>query len=311
METWEARLYEKKILIADGAWGTELSRRGLPSGNAPEKWNLDNPDAVESVASAYVAAGADIILTNTFGGSSFKLRKVGLGEKVAEVNRRGVELSKKAAEGKALVFASMGPTGEFMEPVGTVTSDQMTGCFARQVTAFIEAGANGIVIETMTDLNEAKAALRAVKEHSSLPVVISMTFDKVASGFATMMGIKPGQAAQEFEKAGADIVGANCGAGIQDMVEVIKLMHEATKLPLWAKPNAGLPELVDGKTVFRQTPEEMVKYLPALVEAGAIVVGGCCGTTPAHIKLLAQEAQNIMNAGYTYLKDLTELKGGR
>ena len=301
METWKARLYEKKILIADGAWGTELFRRGLQSGDAPEKWNLDNQDAVEAVASAYVAAGADIILTNTFGGSSFKLSKVGLGEKAAEVNRLGVKLSMKAAKGKALVFASIGPTGEFMEPIGTVTSGQMTECFALQVASFVEAGVDGIVIETMTDLNEAKTALRAVKEHSSLPVVISMTFDKVASGFATMMGVKPDQAAQELERAGADIVGANCGAGIQDMIEVIKLMHEATKLPLWAKPNAGLPELVDGKTVFRQTPEEMVKYLPALVEAGAVIVGGCCGTTSNHIKLLAQEAPNIVNAAYAYL----------
>ena len=296
MSTWQELLDHKKILIADGAWGTELTRRGLPPGEAPEKWNLDRPDEVQAVPAAYVAAGADIILTNTFGGSRFKLEKVQLDSRVADINRRGAELSKRAAAGKALVFASVGPTGEFMTPLGTISQEDMVACFAEQVQALAEGGADGIVIETMADLGEALAALKAVRRSSSLPAVVSLAYDKGPAGFATMMGVKPEQAAAELERAGADIVGANCGTGIDDMVEVVRLMRTATRLPIWAKPNAGMPELVDGKTVFRETPEEMVKHLPALVEAGASIVGGCCGTTPDHIRALAHAARELVSA---------------
>ena len=296
MSAWKQRLDEKKILIADGAWGTELSRRGLPPGEPPEKWNLDRPDEVQAVPAAYVEAGADIILTNTFGGSRLKLEKVQLESRLAETNRRGAELSKQAAGGRALVFASVGPTGEFMAPLGTITEEEMIACFAEQVQALVEGGADGIVIETMTDLGEALAALKAAKASSSLPAVVSLAFGKGPAGFATMMGVKPEQAAAALESAGADIVGANCGTGIDDIVEVVRLMRPATRLPIWAKPNAGLPELVKGKTVFRETPEEMAAHVPALVDAGASIVGGCCGTTPDHIRALADAARKAVSA---------------
>jgi 5-methyltetrahydrofolate--homocysteine methyltransferase len=172
----------------------------------------------------------------------------------------------------------------------------MVAQFARQVKAISEAGADGIVIETMTDLGEAKAALRAVKETSGLPTVVSMTFDSGPRGFATMMGVRPEQAAEGLEGSGADIVGANCGAGIEQMVEVASLLRQGTSLPLWCKPNAGMPELVDGQTVYRQTPEDFVRYLPHLIEAGACIVGGCCGTTPAHVRTLVTECANIVRA---------------
>jgi 5-methyltetrahydrofolate--homocysteine methyltransferase len=288
LDEWKRRLNEKRFLVSDGAWGTELAKRGLQAGETPEKWNLDRPDDVRAVAASYMEAGSDIILTNTFGGNVFKLAKVGLEGQARDINRRGVAISKEAASGKALVFASVGPTGEFMEPVGTITEKEMAACFAQQVQAIAEGGADGIVVETMTDLGEAKAALRAAKESSRLPVVVSMTFTKGLKGFATMMGVRPEQAAAELAKAGADMVGANCSSGIEDMVAVARLMKEATALPLWIKPNAGLPELVDGKTVFRETPEMMAKHVPALVEAGARIIGGCCGTTPGHIRLLAK-----------------------
>jgi 5-methyltetrahydrofolate--homocysteine methyltransferase len=240
-----------------------------------------------------VDAGADLILTNTFGGSPQKLARFNLQARCEEINRRGVELSREASGGRALVFASMGPSGEFMAPLGTLTQEEMTAQFARQARAIADAGADGVVVETMTDVGEARAALRAVRETSDLPVVVSMTFDRGPRGFATMMGVRPGQAAQQLEAAGADIVGANCGAGIVEMVEVARLMREATSLPLWCKPNAGLPQLVDGRTVYCETPGEMIKHLPRLVEAGAGIIGGCCGTTPEHVRLLAAECAKI------------------
>ena len=287
MSTWKEWLDKKKILIADGGWGTELQKRGLPPGEPPERWNLQNPDGVRAVALAYLEAGADLILTNTFGGSSLKLAKVGLREKEAEINRMGAKISKEAAGERALVFASIGPTGEFMAPLGACSETEMVQGFALQAKALAEGGADGIVVETMMDLAEAKAALRAAKENTSLPVAVTLTFDKSPRGYATMMGIRPEQAAAELAKAGADTVGANCGAGIDHMIEVMALMRGATSLPLWCKPNAGLPELVEGNTVYRETPEMMASNLKALVAAGADIVGGCCGTTPAHIRALA------------------------
>lgn len=289
MSSLDDRLRTGKVLVADGGWGTELSRLGLAAGESPEKWNLDQPDKVCAVARSYVQAGSDIILTNTFGGSRLKLDKVGLGDKVAEVNRAGAELSKQAAGDGAIVLASVGPTGEFVEPLGTITESEMVDCFAEQIRALIEGGADGIVVETMMDLNEAKAALKAAKDNASCPVVVSMTYEKGAAGIATMMGILPEQAAGELEAAGADVIGANCGAGIDVMTEVARALSQATGKPIWAKPNAGLPQLIDGQTVFAETPEEMVRHLPSLIDAGARIVGGCCGTTPAHIRAFADE----------------------
>jgi len=286
-------LDEKKILISDGAWGTQLAARGLQAGECPERWNLDRPADVQAVAAGYVEAGSDIILTNTFGGSRLKLEKAGLGDKVAEINRLGASISKEAASGRAFVFASVGPTGEFMQPLGTITEKEMVACFAEQVEALVEGGADGIVIETMSDLAEAKAALKAVRDCCSLPVVVSMTFESGPGGFATIMGVNPERAAQALAEAGPDMVGSNCGSGIRHMIEVARLMRPATSLPLWFKPNAGLPELVNGKTVFRETPEEMARHFAELVDAGANVIGGCCGTTPRHISALVAQRRSM------------------
>jgi len=302
MKDLNALLAAKRVLLSDGAWGTQLSQRGLQPGECPEQWNFDRRDDVKAVASSYVGAGSDIILSNTFGGNPIKLAKAGLKGKTREVNRLGANISKEAAGDRALVFASVGPTGEFMEPLGDITEQQMIDCFAEQIRGLVEGGADGIVIETFTDLGEAKAALRAAREvvgagHcfppacGKLPVVISMTYSRGPAGFATMMGVRPDQAARELEAAGVDLVGSNCGTGIADMIEVAALMRPTTKLPLWIKPNAGLPQLVNGKTIFRETPEQMAAQFPALVKAGANVVGGCCGTTPEHIRQLARQRQ--------------------
>lgn len=281
-------LQERGVLVADGAWGTLLAKRGLAPGTAPERWNLERPDEVEGVARAYVEAGADIVLTNTFGGSRWKLEKAGLGGRTAEVNRRGVELSKRAAGGRALVFASIGPTGDFVAPLGTRTPAEFLECFAEQIAACAQGGADGLVLETMTALEEARAALAAARQAApALPVAACMTFDRGARGYATMMGVAPERAARDLDAAGADLVGSNCGAGIGAMVEVARLMKAATARPLWIKPNAGAPRLVDGRTVFRETPEEMASRVPDLLAAGARVIGGCCGTTPDHIRAIA------------------------
>ncbi|MGM0491801.1 MAG: homocysteine S-methyltransferase family protein [Armatimonadota bacterium] len=295
MTTIDQLLEQKKVLIADGAWGTELSRRGLEPGEAPESWVLRQPDAVREVAQGYVDAGAEIILTDTFGGSRFKLAKSDLEDQVAEINRRAVELSQDAAGDAALVFASIGPTGEFMEPLGLVSEQEMIETFGEQVEAMVAGGTDGILVETMTDLGEAKGALLAAREHFDGPVVVSMTFDRGPKGYATMMGVTPEHAAEELQAAGADIVGSNCGHGIENMIEVIDLMSGATDLPLWAKPNAGMPQLVDGDTVFTQSPEETAAHFAELAGAGARIIGGCCGTTPEHIRALV-EARDEMFA---------------
>ena len=293
MSKSRADVLTNKLLVSDGAWGTELSKRGLAPGESPESWNLDRPDDVRGVAASYVEAGADIVLTNSFGGNRFKLGKSSLVDRLVEVNRRAAELSKEAAGDTVLVFASVGSTGEFMAPLGTVSEAEMVDCFAEQARALAAGGADGIVIETMTDLAEALAALRAAKENTSLPVVVSMTFDKGAQGYATMMGVKPEQAAEALAGAGADAVGANCGAGIENMIEVARLMKPVLSVPLWVKANAGLPELVDGKTVFRQSPDVMAQHVGELVAAGANIVGGCCGTTPEHIRLLVAQCDKL------------------
>jgi 5-methyltetrahydrofolate--homocysteine methyltransferase len=296
MNAWEKMLQEKGVLVADGGWGTEFVQKGLGPGESPEAWNLTRREDVLAVATSYVRAGADIILTNTFGGTRIKLAKAGLESRTADLNRAGAEISKQAAAGRSLVFASIGPIGEFLAPLGTVSEEEMVRGFAEQAEALVAGGADGVVIETMTDLAEAQAALRAVKERTKLPTAVTLTFDRARTGYATIMGVRPEQAVRELEKGGADIVGANCGAGIDNMMELMRMMRAATKLPLWCKPNAGLPELAGGKTVYRETAEMMASKFNGLVDAGANIIGGCCGTTPGHIRLFAAERDRLFSS---------------
>lgn len=278
----------------DGAWGTELSRRGLPAGTAPELWNLEQPGRVADVARAYAAAGARIVLTNTFGGSRCKLEKNGLASQAAEINRAGARISREAVPRDVFVCASVGPTGEFLEPLGDISPAAMEDIFAEQIAALIEGGADMLVIETMTDLEETLCALRAAKRLApSMPVVTSMTFDKGARGYATMMGVTPAQAAAQLAEHGADIIGTNCGHGVEQMIEIVRELRANTDKPLWARPNAGLPQLVNGATVFPDGPGSMAAKIPALVDAGAAFVGGCCGTTPEHIRCIVAALQGL------------------
>jgi methionine synthase I (cobalamin-dependent) len=275
------RLLGNGAVVTDGAWGTQLQLRGLPVGACPDAWNLSEPGKVEEVARAYVDAGSQMVLTNTFGANRFVLARHGLAEKAAEINRAGVDISLRAAGDRANVFASIGPTG-VMLMMGEVSEDALKAAFAEQANAMAQAGAHGIVIETMSDPIEASLAVAAARE-TGLPVVACMTFDSGAKKDRTMMGTTPEQAAERLTAAGADVIGSNCGHGIADMVDVCRRLRASTDRPIWIKANAGLPENVDGKTVYKQTPAEFAGYVPELVDAGAAFLGGCCGTTPEFI----------------------------
>jgi methionine synthase I (cobalamin-dependent) len=268
-------------VATDGAWGTQLQQRGLPVGACPDAWNLQKPELVEQVATAYVAAGSQVILTNTFGANRFILARHDLADRVADVNKAGVSISRRAAADRALVFASIGPTG-VMLMMGDVSEDDLRAAFAQQAQALAEAGADGIVVETMSDPAEAVLAVAAAHD-TGLPVVACMTFDSGAKLDRTMMGTTPEQAAELLIAAGAHCLGSNCGHGIAGFVEICRRLHVASKRPVWIKANAGLPEMRDGKTVYDQTPEQFAAYVPALVDAGAGMIGGCCGTTPEYI----------------------------
>lgn len=281
------QLAADRPVVTDGAWGTQLQARGLPPGACPDAWNLEHPERVEEVARAYVAAGSRVILTNTFGATKFALERHGLAGEVVAINRAGVEISRRAAADKAYVFASIGPSG-VMLIMGQVSPDQLHTAFREQAHALAEAGADGLVVETMSDLEEAKLAVAAARE-TGLPVVGCMTFDSGTRRDRTMMGITPEQAAEVLVAAGADVIGSNCGQGIEGFAELARRLRAATDRPIWLKPNAGLPELVDGKAVYRQTAEQFAALVPGLIEAGADFVGGCCGTNPEFIAAVCRK----------------------
>ena len=278
-------LLEKGPVITDGAWGTQLQNLGLKAGENPESWNLSHPEKVMTVPRAYVAAGSGIVLTNTFGANRLMLEKYGLADKTAEINREGVAISKAAAKGTdTLVFGSMGPSGKMLT-MGEVSEDQLEKAFTEQAKALAEAGADGIVIETMTDLAEAVVAVAAAKT-TGLAVVGCTTFDSGADLDRTMMGDTAKAVAEQLEAAGADVIGSNCGQGIEGFIKICHQIKAVSSLPVWVKANAGLPQIVDEKAVYTTTPKAFAAHIPALVDAGACFIGGCCGTDPSFIKAL-------------------------
>jgi 5-methyltetrahydrofolate--homocysteine methyltransferase len=279
-------LLARAPLVTDGALGTQLQARGLANGECPDAWNLSHPDRVEEVARAYVAAGSDIILTNTFRANRLALAGYGLADRTREINRAAVEIARRAAAGQARIFASIGPSGKMLT-MGDVSEDDLRKAFAEQVQALAEAGVNGIAIETMTDLAEAKLAVAAACD-AGLSVVASMVFDSGRNKDRTMTGITPEQAAVELAAAGADVIGANCGVGIAGYVPICRRLRASTDRPIWIKPNAGLPEMVEGRVVYKITPQEFAAFVPALLEAGASFVGGCCGTGPEFVRAMKE-----------------------
>ena len=278
------RFVAESPVLTDGAWGTELQARGLEAGECPDAWNLDHPSRVEYVARAYVEAGSRIILTNTFRANRIALAQYGLSDQIEAINRAGVQISRKAGGRRALVFASLGPSGKLLM-TGEVSEEELSAAFAEQAKILAGEGADGLVFETMSDLAETKLAVRAARA-TGLPVVASMAFDSGKNKDRTMMGATPEQAAVELTAAGADVVGANCGQGIESYVSLCPRLRAATSLPIWIKANAGLPEMVEGRAVYATTPDDFAGYVPELVAAGARFIGGCCGTDPDFIRAI-------------------------
>jgi 5-methyltetrahydrofolate--homocysteine methyltransferase len=280
-----------RILVSDGAWGTFLYQKGLKPGECPERWCLERYEDVRDIARSYIDAGVDMVETNSFGGSSIKLKSYGLEGRAAEINEAAARASREAA-GDKIVIASMGPTGKMLM-LEEITEQELYDTFKEQAVALEKGGADAICIETMMDKDEAAIAVRAAKENTNCEVICTFTFDKTKSGgYRTMMGVSPVDAAVEVLKAGADIIGTNCGNGMERMVEIIRELREAfPDAPILMHANAGLPVLVDGKNVYPETPEFMASYVPALIEAGVNVIGGCCGTTPAHIAAIKQAVE--------------------
>ncbi len=293
MKSLLERLAAGEILISDGAMGTFLQAKGLQPGESPEAWCCSHPDAVKSIAEAYIAAGSDIVETDSFGGTTFKQREFGLADKVDEFNTASAKLAKEAMGDKGYVAASVGPTGQIVEDEGgDVTEEELYEAFKQQVIALAAGGADAVCIETMSSVTEAVQAIKASKDNTDLLVIATFTFEPGAHGFRTMMGVTPSRAAGESVAAGADIIGANCGNGIANMIEITReLRAAAPNTPILIHANAGMPVFEDGNTVFKETPADMAARVKELVEAGANIIGGCCGTTPAHIAAMAEVAR--------------------
>jgi 5-methyltetrahydrofolate--homocysteine methyltransferase len=275
----------QKVMISDGAWGTRLQGKGLPSGQSPEIWNLEKPELVGEVATEYIAAGAQLVKTNSFGGNRFKLQSAGLDQRVAEINETAAACSRRAAGDSVLVMGSIGPTGKMLI-MQEVSEDEMLAAFSEQAAALARGGADLILVETMSDLDEARIAVAAAREASGLEIACTMTFEKTVSGeYRSMMGVSPSEMCETIIAAGAQFIGSNCGNGIEQMIPIAaEIRAAAPDTPIIIHANAGMPVLVDGVTTFPETPEEMARHLPALVEAGANIIGGCCGTSPEHIR---------------------------
>jgi 5-methyltetrahydrofolate--homocysteine methyltransferase len=280
---------DKGILISDGAMGTMLQGKGLTDGGAPELWNVENPTAIEEVLEEYAAAGANLITTNTFGGTRGRLQMHGLEDRLFELNKAGAEIARKVADRHpgCFVMGDVGPSGELMEPMGTMTIDEAKDLFADQIKALVAGGVDAILIETMSDLQEVEAAVKAAKEIApNLPIIVTFSFD---TNLRTMMGVKPAVAVKTLAAEGVRIIGANCGRGVDEMRVIAKELTEARPDGVFiiTQSNAGLPKLVGGDFIYDGTPEEMAKYAQDMKNLGVNVIGSCCGSSPAHTKAMS------------------------
>lgn len=286
MEPFLERLQRGPAILGDGAWGTMLFARGLPTGDAPERVCLDHPELLTEIAGLYLEAGAEVVTTNTFGANPERLGLHGLAADLEEICHVAVAALRRAVGERAWVSGSIGPTGKLLAPLGDLEPAVAQAGFARQAAALAAAGADLLCVETMTDLAEAELAVRAAREAApGLPVVATMSFEATRRGFFTVMGITPAKAAVRLETAGASAVGANCGDG-DTMAGIAREFRAHCALPIAVRPNAGLPTLVAGALVHPETPETMAARVPELLEAGVALVGGCCGTTPGHVRAL-------------------------
>ncbi len=282
-----------KVLVSDGAWGTFLQQKGLGPGECPEIWNLNRAEDVLAIANSYIEAGSDMIETNSFGGNYFKLSSYNLQGKVTEINQAAAQISRKAAGTDHHVLGSIGPTGKLIM-MGDVTYEELYEAFTMQAIALMNGGADALIVETMSDLEEAKAAVHACLDHTTCEVICTMTFEKSGEdSYHTMMGVTPALMTEEITGAGAQIIGANCGNGIRDMIGIVKEIRRVnSNIPVLIHANAGMPVYKAGKTLFPESPEQMAEFITALADAGANVIGGCCGTTPEHIRRIAEIIRN-------------------
>jgi len=278
-----------KILVSDGAWGTFLYKKGLKPGECPELWCIEKFDDVKDIAKSYIDAGADMVESNSFGGTCYKLDYFGLDSRVAEINEAAAKASRQAVGDDKWVIASIGPTGKML-CTEEVTEEELYNAFKEQAVALEKGGADAICIETMSDKDEAALAIKATKENTKCEVICTFTFEKTVRGdYRTMMGVSPVDAATSAIEAGADIIGANCGNGMERMIEITREMRAvAPNTPILIHSNAGLPVNVNGVDTFPETPEMMAVYVDDLINAGANIIGGCCGTTPDHIKAIKE-----------------------
>jgi 5-methyltetrahydrofolate--homocysteine methyltransferase len=284
-------LKQHKIIISDGALGTILQAKGLQPGECPELWNIIHRSEVMEIAESYLQAGSDIISTNSFGASRIKLAMYGLEDRCTEINQTAAEICREAAGNEKHVAGSIGPTGKMLL-MGDVTESELLDTFAGQAIALENGGADIIIVETMSAADEAALAVRAARASTGCTVIITMTFSPdMNGGYHTMMGVTPEEMVTAMKEAGAHIIGSNCGNGIRGMIDIVRLIRSADdRIPVIIQANAGLPELIDGRTIFQESPEMMASYVPDLIKAGVNIIGGCCGTTPAHIKAMVKVA---------------------
>jgi 5-methyltetrahydrofolate--homocysteine methyltransferase len=282
-----SRIVNKEHLVSDGATGTNLIARGLPNGMTAETWVLDQPDQIIKLHMDFISAGADIILTCTFGASSIRLRGSPLEGKAIQVNRKAVEIAQAATKGtQTYIAGSLGPVGQLLKPYGPLSGEEVKEAYAQQANAISEAGADLLVIETQFDMGEIKAAIDGVRSVSELPLVVSLSYDR---GIRTMMGISPTQAGKELELLPVDVIGINCGRSLSENFQNLIELRQNTTKPIWFKPNAGLPRIdSQGSTTYDTSPEAMGEQVQAWLEAGAQIIGGCCGSSPDHLKQISK-----------------------
>jgi 5-methyltetrahydrofolate--homocysteine methyltransferase len=293
MNTIRNEILNGKILVSDGAWGTFLQQMGLQPGECPESWNLKFPEKVFEIAKSYIDAGSDMIETNSFGGNSFKLSFFGLQDQVFELNKAAAKISRKAAGSAHHVLGSIGPTGKLLI-MGDVTFEEMYLAFKEQAIALEAGGADALIVETMSDIEEAKAAVSACRENTSCEVICTMTFEKSGDQlYHTMMGVTPAGMVQEMIDAGASIIGANCGNGMGNMIGITREIRKVhATIPILIHANAGMPVYHEGKTYYMETPEVTAGFVSLLIDSGANIIGGCCGTTPEHIQKIVRAVRN-------------------